>query len=65
MGLVLANAVYLRQKVREALDRNDMPAVCELNRAADAAYLALDPFEAVKYSAWAFADDRPPKLRSL
>lgn len=46
-------AIVLRQQVRNALDRDDMPEVRRLNRLADEAYQALGPFEAIAFLDWA------------
>lgn len=50
----LGVAIQLRIKTREALDADDMPAVCRWNRLADSAYAALSPSDARLYAAWVF-----------
>ena len=45
-------AITLRQQVRDALDRDDMPEVRRLNRLADVAYLGLNPWDALSFMAW-------------
>ena len=54
----LQKAIQLRRVVRKALDVDDMKAVCEWNRRADAAYAALDPFDAIAYMQWALKPTR-------
>jgi hypothetical protein len=61
-GLVLSWAIQARQLVRDALDRDDMPAVRELNRLADGIYLCLDPLSAKVYGEWAHAHLEPEPL---
>lgn len=48
----LGLAIRLRLATREALDRDDIPAVIELNRAADAVLAALSPVGAGLYLDW-------------
>jgi hypothetical protein len=52
----LCRAIETRLRVREALDRDDMPAVATLNRAADEAYRYLGPAEAIAYLEWVRTD---------
>lgn len=49
---ILSIAIQLRMLVHSALDRDDMPAVRSLNRAADAACLFLSPAQCGQYLAW-------------
>lgn len=53
----LGAAIGLRIATREALGRDDMAAVCVLNRVADHVYSGLGPSDARLYFAW--ATDKP------
>lgn len=52
----LDRCIRLRQRVRRALDENDMETVVWFNRLADDAYLMMTPLEQSAYCAWAFGE---------
>lgn len=51
----LRRAIKLREWTRRAIDINDIPGMCELNRRADVACAKLSGADMEAYRIWVFA----------